>query len=122
MNEIVKRPPYWLHMECDHTSFKCLAEVKRGARIIVPPKAGLLMPPEMVMTILHYCETHRMDFKPETYWTGLQKARFEKWLRDHGKADFRPDFEASRVDHVLVTTPEYQAFLWRIGRRLRAAA
>lgn len=118
MNRIA---PYALHMSCDHTTFICPREVRRAPRIVVPSRDGLVVRPAKVMTTLHYCDLHAWDFRPEEYWTGDQKARLEKTLRETGRPDFRPDFERSRIEMVLVTTPEYQDFLWHVGRRLRAA-
>jgi hypothetical protein len=103
-----------LVMRCDVHG--CLQQVKRAPRICVPATApSLLMRPVRVMTILHYCEHHRDVFKPAEWLNDANKARMEaraKIARPHG---FKLDFEKAYCDMVLVTTPEYRAFLQHIG-------
>lgn len=102
-------------MKCD-AGF-CLDEVRRAPRIIIPSK----MPfepghdPIRMMTTLHFCEAHRFAFNLAAYWTDKEKASVErraKEIRPHG---FKPDFEAASIELVLVTTPEYRAFLHAHG-------
>ena len=110
------KPRPHIYTMCDHSGLiKCAREVKRAPRIVVPAAPGILDVPMKVMTTLHYCDEHAWDFDPATYWTDKQKARLERYARDHGRGDFKPNFERSFIEHVLVTTPEYQNFLWKIG-------
>lgn len=118
----MKRAPYAIHMSCDHTGHPCLREVRRAPRIVVPSAKPIEDHRRLtVMTTLHYCDEHRWHFAPAQYWTDRQKARLEATARDAWLLPWKPDFEASYIEFVLVTIPEYQAFLWEIGRRLNAA-
>ena len=97
-------------MHCDVPG--CLAMVRRAPRIVLPSRTPLAPghAPLRVMTTLHYCDAHRATFQPALYWTDAIKRRVEIQARALRPADFRPDFEAARVEMVLVTTPEYRAF------------
>ena len=105
------------HMVCDHTTFRCLAEVKR-APVIVIPSVTPFEPghrPVRIPTTLHYCEFHRGDFDVQAYLSDFQKRRVELTVREIRPADFKPDFDAAFAELVLVTTPEYRRFLHYIG-------
>lgn len=115
--------PHAVHMSCDHTSFICPREVRRAPRIVVPARELIDMRRLKIMTHLHYCDAHAWDFKPAEYWTDANKHRLEtvahlKWP----VMPWKPDFDRSYVEMVLVTTPEYRDFLWELGIRERAAA
>ena len=109
----------WIDMRCDHSGLVCLREVRRAPRIVVPSctpwEPGHA--PLRVMTTLHYCELHKGEFNLDGYWTGAIKARLERVAKRKRPLGFRPDFEAARCEQVLVTTPEYRAFLYEIGLR-----
>ena len=102
-------------MRCDHPG--CLAEVRRAPRICVPHRGGVEpgCTPIRIMTTLHYCERHRAEFQAAAYWTPALMAKVEACARAKRPALFRPDFDRAWVELVLVTTPEYRAFLADIG-------
>ena len=104
-------------MWCDHTTFKCLAEVRRAPVIVIPAKPPVERPhqPIRIYTPLHYCEAHRGDFDVQSYLSDAQKRRIEQAARGLRPDDFKPDFEEAFADLVLVTTPEYRRFLVHIG-------
>lgn len=116
------RAPYAIQMHCDHTTFVCMAEVRRAPRIIVPSIDPLADGRRMkIMTTLHYCDAHAWDFKPADYWNDREKARLEARARALGLIDWKPDFEKSYLRMILVTMSEYQAFLMSVGETARAA-
>ncbi len=101
-------------MTCDGGGvIACGHQVRRAPRIVVPSRTPKMRghTPLRIMTTVHYCDLHAGSFKLDDYWTDTIKRRVEdrgKQLRPPG---WRPDFEAARVETVLVTTPEYRAFL-----------
>jgi hypothetical protein len=106
-----------LIMTCDAPC--CFRWVSHAPRIVVPPRAECpSIRPLRIMTTLHYCDTHRDYFDVQRYLSATQKRRIERQARELFGPDWRPDFEAARVEHVLVTTPEYRAFLEHIGTQL----
>jgi hypothetical protein len=110
-------------MCCDHTGYRCLAEVRR-APILVIPSTTPYEPghrPIRIPTPLHYCDMHRGGFEVQTYLSGEQKTRIEAAARMIRPDDFKPDFDTAFGDLVLVTTPEYRRFLVHIGSVRHAA-
>lgn len=105
------------HMRCDHTGFRCLAEVRRAPIIVIPACAPFakIYRAIRIPTPLHFCDKHRDGMDVPTYLTGEQKTRIEEAARLIRPALFKPDFEAAFADWVLVTTPEYRAFMVHIG-------
>lgn len=111
-------------MVCDHTSFRCLMEVRRAPVIVVPSQTPFAPKhrPIRIPTPLHYCEVHRGEFAVQTYLSDFQKRRIEDASRLMRPDGFRCDFDAAFADLVLVTTPEYRRFLKYIGVIRHAAA
>lgn len=110
-------------MTCDFTGHRCRREVRRAPRIIVPSRTPLALGhgPWRIMTTLHYCDLHRDTFHVEDYWTDAIKARVEQAVRHRRPPGFQPDFDAARVELLLVTTPEYRQFMHDLGARPDAA-
>lgn len=108
-----------LVMHCDVPG--CLHLVARAPRLIVPSRTpGLpLHRPVRVMTTLHYCEPHvqTQPVKPADVLNDKMKAKIEGHAKIGRPDGFRPDFEAAFIEWVLVTTPEYRAFLRDLGIR-----
>jgi len=98
-------------MTCDVAG--CLRQVRRAPRIIIPSRTPAVIGhrPIRVMTTLHYCEFHARVFDAREWLTDANKRRVELAARLKRMPDFVPDFEAVRVEPVLVTTPEYLAFM-----------
>lgn len=102
-----------LIMQCDCKP--CLRQVKYGIRLLIPRTIdGQPAPPFRAMTDQHVCEPHAPGIDASQFITATFKERAERAarLRDAGA---KLDFEGARVDPVLVTTPEYRAFLTKIG-------
>ena len=105
-------------LTCDHPGvIACGRQVRRAPCIVVPSRTPLEPGhrPMKIMTTLHFCDEHRNSCQPGEYWNGKNKQRLDTRAaitRPHG---WRPDFEASTIELVLVTTPEYRAFLAEIG-------
>lgn len=110
-------------MRCDFTGHRCLREVRRAPRIVVPSRTPLDLghAPLRIMTTLHFCEEHRYAFRLESYWTDAIKARVEATARQNRPPAFKPDFERALLEMVLVTTPEYRQFVHDMGMHLYAA-
>ena len=106
-------------MVCDHTDFRCLADVRRAPIIVIPAKPPFdkhkNYRPIRIPTPLHYCEFHRGGFDVHAYLTDAQKRRVELAARQIRPHLWQPDFDAAFADLVLVTTPEYRRFLVHIG-------
>jgi hypothetical protein len=101
-----------LLMSCDH-GCDCRNSVKYAPRILVP-SATLLVPghlPLRMMTTLHYCEMHISAPAVTDFLTPALKVKFERAARQQRPIGFKCDFERARIEPVLVTTPEYRAFL-----------
>jgi hypothetical protein len=102
-------------MACDVP--RCLAMVRRAPRIVVPS----MTPDEpghapfKIMTTLHYCDEHKNTFRASLYWTDANKRKAEIIAKQIRPAGFRLDFEAARVELLLVTTPEYRDFMRGLG-------
>lgn len=108
-----------LVMSCDVPG--CLRMVSRAPRLIVPSQtpAAFGHRPMRVMTTLHYCEPHvrTQPVKAAELLTGKLKGQIEARAKVARPDGFRPDFEAAFIEWVLVTTPEYRAFLRDLGLR-----
>lgn len=106
-----------LVMRCDHPG--CRDQVHRAPRIVVPSRTPLEYghKPIKVMTELHYCQPHAtpLALDVQRWLTPGEKRNIEQLARTHRPAEFKPDFEAARLEWVLVTTPEYRLFLKRLG-------
>lgn len=110
-----------LIMSCDHPG--CLRAVTMAPRIVIPAKwMGQPMRPLRIMTTLHCCDLHRATFDLDAYLSGKQRTRIEREGKDLRGRAFRPDFDAAAVEFVLVSTPEYRAFLQHIGVQLYVPA
>ena len=104
-----------VQMVCDAPI--CARQVKWAPRLLVPNRNADRpeLPPLRIMTTLHYCDLHRDSFDVVSYWTELVKRRCEVRARELHGSDFKPDFEQASIQLVLVTTPEYRAFLQAQG-------
>ena len=109
MSEPVRYPH--LVMSCDHVG--CKAVVRFAPRILVPSVSWFdpSHRPLRMMTTLHYCQLHWPEFTLADALTPALKLRFEAAARKARPIGFKPDFDKARVEPVLVTTPEYRAFL-----------
>jgi hypothetical protein len=121
MTILLPRPevkPITARMHCDHAG--CARQVRRAPRILVPSKTPFALghAPIRIMTTLHYCEIHRLVFDPASYFTDAVKTMVEARARILRPIGFQCDFEQAVAVPVLVTTPEYRAFLQEIGVRV----
>lgn len=108
--------PGRLVMVCDHPG--CRRVPDRAPRMAIPSRT----PNEpghkavRIMTDLHYCLPHHHGaFDPAVWLSDANKAMVEAQMAPRRPADFKPDFEAVRVEWLLVTTPEYHEFLRKRG-------
>lgn len=110
-------------MICDHLG--CKHEPTRGPRLVVPSRTW--WEPEhralKMMTTLHYCELHRGDVVVADLLSAKVRADFEAIAKRKRPIDFRCDFDAAFIEPLLVTTPEYRAWMARIdiAKLVRAA-
>lgn len=100
----------------------CKLDPHRAPRIIVPhvEKPGLrLEKPRRMFTDLHYCDWHRVNLDDQKLVEALLspkvKQDFEAIAKIKWPLGYTCDFEKAKVDWVLVTTPEYRAFLAALG-------
>ena len=100
-------------MRCDGRMGGCTVPPARAPRLVVPPAPWRMFGPTplRMMTTLHYCEMHKGECTLDMLLGDKIKADFEavakrKWSHEH-----TPDFDAAFIEWVLVTTPEYRAFL-----------
>lgn len=103
-------------MICDHIG--CKIEPMRAPRVVVfsvTPFAFEHRPLKM-MTTLHYCELHKGEPKIDDLLGKKVKAEFEAIAKIKRPLDFKCDFEHAIIEFVLITTPEYRAFLAGLGR------
>lgn len=102
-------------MICDHIG--CKNEPMRAPRVVVfsvtPFELGHR--PLKMMTTLHYCELHKGELKVEDLLPKKIKRDFEAIAKKKRPLDFKCDFEHAMIEYVLVTTPEYRAFLAGLG-------
>ena len=108
--EFAERHPVVI-MHCDAPG--CLRQVRRAPRIIVPSRTPLEPGhrPVRIMTTLHYCDAHAHVFDQREYLTDRRKSEIENFARHRRPLRWKPDFDAARIEAVLVTTPEYRRFL-----------
>ena len=64
---------------------------------------------------MHYCDDHCRTFNAAEWLTDKQKAKVEAHTKKCRPLDWKPDFEMAICEMVLVTTPEYRAFLSYMG-------
>ncbi|HEV2673386.1 MAG TPA: hypothetical protein VGV37_02525 [Aliidongia sp.] len=104
-----------LVMSCDHVG--CRHVVRFAPRILVPSVTWFdpHHRPLRMMTTLHYCDLHWPEFKLEDLLTPDIKVRFEQAARRARPIGFKCEFERAQVERVLVTTPEYRAFLGHLA-------
>lgn len=100
----------------------CPNQVMRAPRMIVPHtfKVGqLFQKPRHMFTDLHYCEIHRARLDDKKLVQALLspkvKADFERAAKLKWPMGYVCDFERAYIEWVLVTTPEYRAFLAALG-------
>jgi hypothetical protein len=102
-------------MICDHVG--CKNTPMRAPRLVVPPTLALLNPdwkPLKLMTALHYCELHKGEPKVDDLLRPAIKFGLEDLARKTRPIGFRCDFEKAFIEMVLVTTPEYRAWLAKL--------
>lgn len=108
-----------LVMRCDISP--CARQVNYAPCIHVPATVRVLMHrPFPIMTTLHFCDQHKDAFNAasaQVYLSDAIKKRAETAIKAKRPWTFRPDFDKATVEMKLVTTPEYRAFLDRIGAR-----
>lgn len=104
-----------VEIKCDHLG--CPIPPSRAPRVVVFSKTPFEPDhrPLKMMTTLHYCEMHRGELKIEDLLTPQIKLDFEKTARIARPIGFKPNFEFAHIEWVLVTTPEYRAFLLKLG-------
>lgn len=129
-------PARFAQMRCDGAMGLCPIAPERAPRLIVPPKipnrrplpprlaariAGLALSAGSLrlMTTLHYCRRHLSEVKIEELLTGPRKRQLEDAARARWPHKLEPDFERAWIEWLLVTTPEYLAFLGLIEVGLR---
>lgn len=107
--------PRAVTMVCDVTG--CKQQPRRGPRVVIPGRTPLELghAPLRVMTPLHYCELHRNHFDVAAWLTDAEKANIERIGRRVRPLGWKPDFDAVRIEHLLITTPEYREFLRTLG-------
>lgn len=108
-------------MKCDADS-ACRIEPHRGIRLLIPHRFQMgqeRLPPRRVMTPFHFCEQHRVTADEAKLVAALltrdvirdvEAAAKIKW-----PLGYKCDFDNTTIDWVLVTTPEYRAFLAALG-------
>jgi hypothetical protein len=111
-------------MICDHIG--CKNEPTRGPRLVVPSRTWLEPGHRALkmMTTLHYCELHRSEVKVADLLTASIRRDFEASAKRARPLDFKCDFDAAFIEHVLITTPEYRAWMSKIdiGKLVRQHA
>jgi hypothetical protein len=103
-------------MICDHVG--CRNTPMRAPRVVVPAKTNFMLPeqrPMRVMTTLHYCELHKHEVKLEDLLNAKMRADIERTAKVKRPLGYRCDFESAFVELVLITTPEYRAFMQSIS-------
>lgn len=107
-------------MRCDGMMGNCLIPPARAPRLIVPPKPFVpeaILAPRRVWTTLHYCERHKHELTVEMLLGDRKlKADLEAVCKAKWPQEYRPDFDAARIQWILVTTPEYRDFLLKLER------
>jgi hypothetical protein len=112
-------------LTCDHAG--CKNTPARAPRLIVqsmtPDEPG--HKPIRMFTPYHFCEIHRNEIEPDTLLTPRVKEAFERCARLKRPLDYKCDFEpgewrgidahGTALEFVLVTTPEYRAFMAALG-------
>lgn len=111
-----------LVMVCDHVG--CKHTVRYAPRVVVPSQTWWNPDhrPLRMMTTLHYCDLHWPEFALADFLTPAIKVRFEDAARSARPIGFKCEFEQVRVERVLVTTPEYRAFLGNLAFKPVSAA
>lgn len=97
----------------------CPLSARNAVRVVVPA-VEFLTPshqPLRMFTTLHYCDRH-WDAKPvklEDLLGPKQKAEFESIARMKRPHGYKCDFEGAFIERILTTTPEYQAYMAKLG-------
>lgn len=110
-------PARFAQMRCDGMMGRCPLPPIRAPRVIVSPTPFVLgqsPKPLRMMTTLHYCERHKGEITLDALLQDKVKADFERTARLKWSHEYRPDFDTAFIEWVLVTTPEYRAFLLAI--------
>lgn len=95
----------------------CMALPDRAPLVYVPSKTPEAHKPlTLAFPHVHYCETHwNEDMKLSDFLDQKARAKFEaqaKRIRPH---DFTCNFEAALIVPIDVFSPEYRAYMERIG-------
>lgn len=129
----------YAQMRCDGAMGRCKLPPERAPRLVVPAAPGIVLTtdgekplparavwllgaapkPLRMMTTLHYCRRHQPEITPATLLVDKVKADFERAAKQKWSHEYRLDFASAYIDWILVTTPEYRAFLEtiEIGRK-----
>jgi len=104
-------------LSCDGPS--CLQLPDKAPRVFVPSKTPTQKdhaPLTLAFPHLHYCVVHwETHMKLDDLLTDKVKARFEDQARRVRPHDFVCDFDAALVQPIDVHSPEYGAYMARIG-------
>lgn len=109
-------------LSCDGTN--CLAIPRLAPQIYVPAKsadAGNHRYPEVTLAFphLHYCnECWNREMRLSTLLTGKAKAKIEERGRKIWPQGVKPDFDAALIRPIEVHSPEYGAYMERLGLKI----
>ena len=111
-----------LHMSCDIPADHggvCLRAVTNAPVIVIPGRTDCTAgPPIRIITTQHCCDVHQGMFDAARYLSARERKRVEITARTIRPEGWRPDFDAVRVETMLVTTPEYRQLLQHWGEQL----
>lgn len=117
MTSIVRQPDAVI--TCD--GLGCIALPDRAPRIYVPAKASgtenhRYDPVTLAFPHLHYCEKcWEKHVRLDDLLTDKVKRRIEERGRSIWPQGVLPDFDAALIDPLDVFSPEYRAYMLRIG-------
>jgi len=117
MTSLLRSPDVVL--SCNH--FGCLKLPDRAPRIYVPAKApgteNHRHPPvTLAFPHLHYCDVHwESDMRLDELLTDQAKRKIEERGRSIWPHGVLPDFDAALIQPIDVFSPEYRAYMERIG-------
>lgn len=107
--------------QCEHAG--CLALPDLAPRLYCPAKAlgpGNHRYPAITLAFphLHYCAAHwQTDVFLHTLLTDKVRRRFEERGKKIWPHDVKPDFDAALIEPIGIWTPEYAAYMARMGFR-----
>jgi hypothetical protein len=108
-------PARYAQMRCDHIG--CRLPPLR-APVLVVPLVPFTIPgprPIRMYNTMHFCERHKAECTVELILVPKVKADIEAHAKRRTiNGEYKADFEAAHIDWILVTTPEYRAFLTQL--------